>query len=316
MQTENKTNIRFESQLKLNPAIKIKITDVPSVLDVPNNILPQDCKDIFEKVTEWVQYWDESHNHIHALNVAKLSMKIINALKITDKEIIQLSLLLAYLHDICDHKYHNNNKKKRDDYIETHGFDLDMMCNLINDVSWSKQMRKSKGMIDINEFKNSDYTENQITALKIVRDADRLEAMGIKRGVFRICKFTLENPQFTEFNASDEYFIWTGHGYIHVYEKIGLLYDWLHYPTALPIAKVFKNEMLKAVNINVKKYNKLKTLWKTMIFPVIKNKDHVWGCNKIKIIIEKIKLQLGTGYFNVAFNKKWNKLIIQHSEID
>jgi len=291
---ETKTDIQSESQANIN---------------APDNLLPQGCKDIFKKVTEWVQDWDESHDHIHALNVAKLSMDIICALKITDNEIIKLTLLLAYLHDVCDHKYHNNNKEKRDDYIKTHGFDLDVICKLIDDVSWSKQMRKSNGKIDIDEFEGSKYTENQIISLKIVRDADRLEAMGIKRGVFRICKFTLQKKQFADFDSSDEYFIWITHGFIHVYEKIGLLYEWLHYPKALPIAKKRRDEMLKAINFNPKKYNKLRDVWILMIFPIIKNKNHVWGCDKMKIIIEKIKLELGTGYFSASFNKKWREFI-------
>jgi len=300
---ETKTDTQSQTNLK-----QIVIHDMN--IKVPVNLLPQGCKDIFKKVTEWVHDWDESHDHIHALNVAKLSMDIIVALKITDKEIIKLSLLLSYLHDVCDHKYHNNNKKKRDDYIETHGFDLDVICKLIDDVSWSKQMRKSKGKIDNNEFEGSNYTENQIISLKIVRDADRLEAMGIKRGVFRICKFTLQKKQFADFDSSDDYFIWITHGFLHVYEKIGLLYEWLHYPKALSIAKKRKDEMLKAINFNVKKYNKLRDMWMLMIFPIIKDKNHIWGCDKIKVIIEKIKFELGTGYFNSSFNKKWKGLVL------
>ena len=111
---------------------------------------------VLEFVVDATKIFDDSHNWIHAVNVAK------NATLIRDTK---STLFLALLHDVCDHKYHNAiPRSDLSDFIKDVLPDYQEIDILIGKVSFSYNK------LHLDEDSNPD--------LDAVRDADRLEALG------------------------------------------------------------------------------------------------------------------------------------------
>jgi len=94
------------------------------------------------------------HNHEHALQVAR------NSIKISDNKYI---LYLAFLHVVCDHKYSNSIPRiYLANFIDGIIPDYKIIDDLIERVSFSEQQKE-----DIHN-----------DVLNAVRDGDRIEALG------------------------------------------------------------------------------------------------------------------------------------------
>lgn len=178
----------------------------PSVIHTLNTVLPF-LVSVQEFVKEETREYDESHGFNHAEKVA-INTFIIAFHDILHGEIhlkyvpaLPGLLMIAYLHDVCDHKYPGYIEKveKRNNFIEkwirenemTDFFTLDQVVDIINSISWSKQ---HKGITD-----TSDWSDIDLYLLGILRDADRLEAIG-KIGVERCIEFSRNKMK----NASEE----------------------------------------------------------------------------------------------------------------
>lgn len=136
-------------------------------------------------VHKHTQNYDESHDVNHAQAVHDNAMDIIKY----EKNIVGLQVRLitwaAWLHDVCDHKYidHSSSSLTLDglkQFIDTYNAPLftHSVMKIIDNVSWSKE---SKGLC-------KRLTPILQKCLDIVRDADRLEAIG-EIGIRRCIQF-------------------------------------------------------------------------------------------------------------------------------
>jgi uncharacterized protein len=143
-------------------------------------------------VKESTKTFDDSHNHEHMLKVLTNSFEIIvNDPSIISKvkkfpDIPRLTTIVAWLHDVRDHKYPDSiGQEELESFIksvEPNPVNFANICKIINNISWSKE---AKGLRDT-------FEEPYQTVLDIVSDADRLEALG-KIGIERCETFTREH---------------------------------------------------------------------------------------------------------------------------
>ncbi len=141
-------------------------------------------------------HFDESHGFNHALAVVENCITIMK----NDTEIIEklqlypnLQTLIvygAYLHDVRDHKYGDMCVSETifNDFIkEILPNDAENLLRIIQYVSFSKE---SKGL-------TPTLAEPYQTALTVIRDADRIEAIGYS-GVRRCLTYTKEKGGSTQ----------------------------------------------------------------------------------------------------------------------
>lgn len=186
-----------------------------------------------EKILNFVKqellHDNSGHDFQHALRVYN------NAKKINDKEIGNEKIVLtaALMHDTVDKKLFEN-FDERINYVKQFLNDnnytseeIDEIVYIISNISW-------------NDGKNTEL--NSLNA-KIVRDADRLDAIGaigiirtIEYGNSKERKFyDSENILFN--NGKYEFNHITNSTLSHFYEKLLLLKDKLHTKTALDMAE-------------------------------------------------------------------------------
>ena len=133
-------------------------------------------------VIESTKNFDDSHNYQHMKNVVNNSFEIINNDEEIKKkiiiypQIIKLVLIVAWLHDVRDHKYPDSiSEEKFLNFISTiDSENTDIIAKLIINISWSKEAAGLRELFD----------EPYQTILDIVSDADRIEALGIN-GIIR-----------------------------------------------------------------------------------------------------------------------------------
>ena len=105
----------------------------------------------------------DGHDAAHSLRVYRNALHLADCYPDCDKRIV---LLAALLHDVDDHKLfdtENNAHARR--FLETQNLsteEIEQICSIINNVSFSKNRGKSPESIEG----------------KIVQDADRLDALG------------------------------------------------------------------------------------------------------------------------------------------
>ncbi len=146
--------------------------------------------------TETSEY-DESHDFNHALAVVNNTKTIaiytiLSDLDDDDFDSINVLIMAAYLHDVCDHKYDNSEEKQNRlyEYINQNSTEKEatVIIDIIENMSFSKQR----------DLKTKDLGIYQIL-LNIVSDADKLEAIG-QVGIDRCIAYTktLDNELVTE----------------------------------------------------------------------------------------------------------------------
>lgn len=114
-------------------------------------------------VKEATKNFDASHDWCHALDVAKLSVKMLNR-----KDV----LYLALLHDVCDHKYPESiPREELSNFINTNLKNYKYIDNLIDKVSFT--------------YHKNNKEEKIPKILEVVRDADRFYSLG-KKGIERL----------------------------------------------------------------------------------------------------------------------------------
>ena len=184
---------------------------------------------IINFVKQELQHDNSGHGLQHALRVYS------NAKKINDKEMGNEKIVLtaALIHDTVDKKLFEN-FDERIDYVKQFLNDnnytleeIDEIIYIISNISW-------------NNGKNAEL--NSLNA-KIVRDADRLDAIGAI-GIIRTIEYGnskqrnfYDNDNIMYNNGKYEFNQITNSTLSHFYEKLLLLKDKLHTKTALNMAE-------------------------------------------------------------------------------
>lgn len=193
-----------------------------------------------EFVKEKLEGAEAGHDWFHIERVWKLSKKI-SEKEGGNSEIIELG---ALLHDIADPKFHNGDEtlalKVSRDFLESQNAPEDLI-------------EKVLFIIQNISFKNrNDVPENLPLELKIVQDADRLDAIGAI-GIARTFNFGgfknnlmyhPEMPPQLEM-SKEEYKKSNGTTINHFYEKLLLLKDLMNTETAKKTASERHDFMLK-----------------------------------------------------------------------
>lgn len=203
-----------------------------------------------ELVKQKLEGTESGHDWFHIERVWKLSLKI-QEKEGGDKLIIELS---ALLHDIADPKFHNGDEtlasKIVNDFLTEQNVD-------------SETIQKVIFIIDNMSFKNrNDAPENLPLELKIVQDADRLDAIGAI-GIARTFNFggyknnLMYHPDIEpKLNQTkEEYKKSNGTTINHFYEKLLLLKDLLNTKTAKGIAEHRHQLMLQFLDEFYKEWN-------------------------------------------------------------
>lgn len=145
---------------------------------------------------------DKSHGYAHSERVCNLSnlilleeIKTLNLTKYGEGKLFHLIQIVAWLHDIFDHKYCKDQTMR----IKTKVFLLEKLEDenvantilfIIDHISFSKE--KAMGKQKFNEELENFLTSSEIMIRNIVSDADKLDALG-KRGFLRCQQYTKEN---------------------------------------------------------------------------------------------------------------------------
>lgn len=171
------------------------------------------------------------HDWFHTERVYKTALAIAEQ----EKADLQTVALAALLHDIADSKFHNGDEsigpKKAEEFLLQQKLDsaaIDAVVNIIKHMS----------------FKNSlEENTYDTLELRVVRDADRLDAIGAI-GIARAFNYggfknrALYDPQVApKLNMSkEEYKKSTAPTINHFYEKLLLLKDLMHTKTGRQMA--------------------------------------------------------------------------------
>ena len=201
-------------------------------------------------VKEKLQGAEAGHDWYHIERVWKLSKKIA-AKESCDSEIVELG---ALLHDIADPKFHNGDEtvapKVATEFLQSLDFPsegIEKVVFIINNIS----------------FKNrNEAPENLPIELKIVQDADRIDAIGAI-GIARTFNFggfknnLMYDPALPpRFDMSkDEYKKSNGTTINHFYEKLLLLKDLLNTDSGKEIAQERHQYMLDFLEQFYKEWN-------------------------------------------------------------
>lgn len=152
---------------------------------IPESRLSTSQKDlIYNFIVKSTECFDDSHNHIHAQNVFRNTMTIINKLDIEYEE--DVLFLASHLHDVCDHKYIGRGgitREELESFISAIIGDdkKTRIMSIIDNVSFSREV---SGKREVLNFCDNLY-------LDIISDADRIEALG-EVGLQRCISFVKE----------------------------------------------------------------------------------------------------------------------------
>lgn len=211
-------------------------------------------KNLIENTVEFVKKKLEGaeagHDWFHIERVWKLSRKIAET-ESCNQEVVELA---ALLHDIADPKFHNGDEtlalKVSRDFLESQNADkeiIEQVLFIIKNISF-----KNRG----------EVPQNLPVELKIVQDADRIDAIGAI-GIGRTFNFGgfKNNPMYDpnvepKLNMSkEEYKKSNGTTINHFYEKLLLLKDLMNTEKGKEIAGERHDFMLKFLDQFYKEWN-------------------------------------------------------------
>ncbi len=201
-------------------------------------------------VKEKLKGAEAGHDWFHIERVWKLSKKIAQ----DENSNLLVVELAALLHDIADPKFHNGDEnlalEVSRDFLESQSTDdkiIEQVLYIIQNIS----------------FKNrNEVPENIPVELKIVQDADRLDAIGAI-GIARTFNFggfknnIMYDPEVSPKlkMSKEEYKKSNGTTINHFYEKLLLLKDLMNTETAKKIASERHDFMLKFLEEFYKEWN-------------------------------------------------------------
>ncbi|WP_343665159.1 HD domain-containing protein [Chryseobacterium mucoviscidosis] len=203
-----------------------------------------------EFVKEKLEGAEAGHDWFHIERVWKLSRKIAET-ESCNQEVVELA---ALLHDIADPKFHNGDEtlalKVSRDFLESQNTEeklIEQVLFIIKNISF-----KNRG----------EVPQNLPVELKIVQDADRIDAIGAI-GIGRTFNFGgfKNNPMYDpnvepKLNMSkEEYKKSNGTTINHFYEKLLLLKDLMNTEKGKEIAGERHDFMLKFLDQFYKEWN-------------------------------------------------------------
>ncbi|REC52194.1 MULTISPECIES: HD domain-containing protein [Chryseobacterium] len=203
-----------------------------------------------EFVKEKLEGAEAGHDWFHIERVWKLSRKIAET-ENCNQEVVELA---ALLHDIADPKFHNGDEtlalKVSRDFLESQNAEeklIEQVLFIIKNISF-----KNRG----------EVPKNLPVELKIVQDADRIDAIGAI-GIGRTFNFGgfKNNPMYDpnvkpKLNMSkEEYKKSNGTTINHFYEKLLLLKDLMNTEKGKEIAGERHDFMLKFLDQFYKEWN-------------------------------------------------------------
>jgi len=164
---------------------------------------------------------EAGHDWLHVSRVVSTAKQILDTEPQADKEVV---ILAALLHDIADAKFYGGDEsigpKLAESIMKNHNIEqqrLSHVLDIIRNVSY-------KGGFSISDFSSLE--------LDIVRDADRLDAIGaigIARaftyGGYKNRRLYDEAEKPTEFESRESYKNHQGSTFNHFYEKLVKLKD-------------------------------------------------------------------------------------------
>ncbi|WP_185287549.1 HD domain-containing protein [Chryseobacterium lactis] len=203
-----------------------------------------------EFVKEKLEGAEAGHDWFHIERVWKLAAKIAET-ENCDREVVELS---ALLHDIADPKFHNGDEtiapKISREFLESQNVSEETILKVLF-------------VIENISFKNrSQAPENPPIELKIVQDADRIDAIGAI-GIARTFNFGgfKNNPMYdpeTKPNlgmSKEEYKKSNGTTINHFYEKLLLLKDLMNTEKGKEMAEERHHYMLNFLDQFYKEWN-------------------------------------------------------------
>ena len=155
------------------------------MLNIHKNSINQLCG---EFVRETCKDRDPSHGYNHMKQVKENSMIIYHGENINDPYIKNLCKIVAWLHDVADHKYDKDNQLEHiiKKFLSEHfPEDSKLIWDIIQRISYSKEVKQGK--IDW----LLTLGEKGCIVRNIVSDGDKLEAIG-KIGIERCVEFSKE----------------------------------------------------------------------------------------------------------------------------
>ncbi|WP_288460505.1 HD domain-containing protein [uncultured Chryseobacterium sp.] len=211
-------------------------------------------KNLIENTVEFVKKKLEGaeagHDWFHIERVWKLSQKIAET-ESCNQEVVELA---ALLHDIADPKFHNGDEtlalKVSRDFLESQDAEeklIEQVLFIIKNISFKNRV---------------EVPQNLPVELKIVQDADRIDAIGAI-GIGRTFNFGgfKNNPMYDpnvepKLNMSkEEYKKSNGTTINHFYEKLLLLKDLMNTEKGKEIAGERHDFMLKFLDQFYKEWN-------------------------------------------------------------
>jgi uncharacterized protein len=207
-------------------------------------------ENIKNKIKNQFKDQEGSHDWQHILRVYNMAMHLHNV-EGGNREIIELA---ALLHDVSDHKYNGGNfdsgwQDARQVIIDFGG--TEELANSVSDV------------VKVVSFKGA-LVEDIETSLegKIVRDADRLDAIGAI-GIARAFAYGgsinqaiyLDDVSPVLHDSKEAYFNAKTHTINHFYEKLLLLKDRMETQTAKEIAQIRHDRMIRFLDEFMSEHN-------------------------------------------------------------
>jgi HD superfamily phosphodiesterase len=146
---------------------------------------------------------DPSHGYRHMETVAKNAELIMTNMDLTDQQ-RKWVLIVAWLHDVADHKYDHDGSL----YLQVSKFVKDLDVDNANNITYcigaiSFSAEKRHGYL----YYNDDLSENWVTVRNIVSDADKLEALG-SGGIARCYQYAIETSPNVITRSQIQSYIW------------------------------------------------------------------------------------------------------------
>jgi len=210
-----------------------------------------ELQELNKRLSDFVKFstdkLDESHDYFHMLKVVLNTLDIIeNDYKNYENlnKLKKLALMVAWLHDVRDHKYLHlsisealfiTKIKELSNLYFTESVTNQILL-IIENISFSQE---TKNKLDITLLESISYE-----VLKIVADADRLEAIG-QIGILRCTKYGTEKLKI---NPKEVIY----HVVYHAYEKLLRLYpeNFIKTERGRFLAKSLHQEMVDYIKEN------------------------------------------------------------------
>lgn len=182
---------------------------------------------------------DPSHGYEHMLKVKKNAMHTYRLENINDDEIKQLCTIVAWCHDVADHKYDKDGKLADTvkEFLRINFYtNSTLIWNCIERISFSKE-----------KHNKDDWKlllgEKGMLVRNIVSDADKLEAVG-KPGLTRCIEYASEQ-YMKDHGVSIPHSVLVSAVHEHSNDKLLRLKDYMRTKTGLNMAIPLHDELVR-----------------------------------------------------------------------